>query len=79
MDFFGWSDGNFDAVVKTAGGGAAALRRERRRQVTISSVESGDTNTQLDTIFRILSALELELVGRRRTKDVPDDFLKLFK
>lgn len=72
----------------------AALRRERRhqgltqaqlgekvrmRQATISSVESGDNDTQLDTIFRILSALDLELVVRTRTKDSPDDFLKVYK
>lgn len=72
----------------------AALRRARRlnglsqaelaeltrlRQATISNVESGDTDTQLDTIFRLLSALDLEIIVRTRTKAGPDDFMKLVK
>lgn len=61
----------------------AAIRRERRRQrltqkqlsdktrirqATISLLESGECSAQLDTLLRILSALDMELVVRERTK-----------
>ena len=60
----------------------AALRRRRRalgrtqsdlasqagvRQATVSSAEAGET-MQLDTLFSLLAALNLELVLRERTK-----------
>lgn len=60
-----------------------ALRRERRRlgmnqteigkkvdlrQATISTAEAGEPGTKLDTLCRLLAALDLELVIRPRTK-----------
>jgi HTH-type transcriptional regulator/antitoxin HipB len=62
---------------------AAAIRRGRRqsgltqavlgsrihkRQATISNLESAGGGTTLETLFAILSALDLELVVRPRTK-----------
>lgn len=38
------------------------------RQRTISDIESATGNARLDTVMRILAALELELVLRARTK-----------
>jgi len=61
----------------------AAIRRERRRQgltqkqlgdkistrqATISSLEAGETSTQLDTVLKVMVALNMELVIRPRTK-----------
>lgn len=72
----------------------AALRRERRlqnltqqqlgkkinmRQATISKLEAGDPGVQVDTIFRVLAGLNLEIVVRTRTKAGPDDFLSTLK
>jgi HTH-type transcriptional regulator/antitoxin HipB len=39
----------------------------RIRQATISQLESGEAGAQLDTVLRILSALNMELVVRERT------------
>lgn len=38
-------------------------------QTTISAIERGNAGTRLDTLFRLLAALELELVIRPRKKD----------
>jgi HTH-type transcriptional regulator/antitoxin HipB len=38
------------------------------RQATISSLESGDHNARLKTLLDVLTALNLELVVRARTK-----------
>lgn len=40
-------------------------------QTTISSIESGAEGTRIETIFRLLAALELEMVIR--TKDAKAD------
>ena len=39
-----------------------------KRQATISNLESAESGTTLDTLFAVLSALDLELVVRSRTK-----------
>ena len=59
----------------------AALRKERKKkglsqtdvgksvgidQPTISRVEKGNTGTELGTLFRLLAALDLELVIQKR-------------
>lgn len=41
-------------------------------QKTISRMESGYPGTKLDTVFRILAALELELTPSPRRKTSPD-------
>jgi HTH-type transcriptional regulator/antitoxin HipB len=61
----------------------AALRRRRRqlrlsqaalgartnlRQATISALENGEAGTQLRTLVDVLTALDLELVVRERSK-----------
>jgi HTH-type transcriptional regulator/antitoxin HipB len=71
----------------------AALRRHRRllgvsqdglgkktnlRQATISSLESGDAGTKVGTLLDALSALDLELVIRTRTKGTPADIEDIF-
>jgi len=63
-----------------------ALREERKKkrlnqtelgmpvgvdQTTVSKVEQGNSGTRLDTLFRLLSVLDLELV--LQSKDVPSD------
>lgn len=40
--------------------------RVRLRQGTVSSVESGNPNTRLDTLMSVLQALDLEIVVRSR-------------
>ena len=37
-------------------------------QTTISSIENGTAGTRIDTIFRLLAALDLEMVIRNKTK-----------
>jgi HTH-type transcriptional regulator / antitoxin HipB len=71
----------------------AALRRQRKRlgvsqdrlgkkiglrQATISSLESGDAGTKLGTLLDALSALDLELVIRTRTKGRQTDIEDIF-
>jgi HTH-type transcriptional regulator/antitoxin HipB len=71
----------------------AALRRQRKllgvsqdglgkrislRQATISNLESGDAGTKLGTLLDALSALDLELVIRTRTKARPADIEEVF-
>jgi len=41
-------------------------------QKTISRIESGYPGTKLDTVFRILAALELDLTPSPRRKGGPD-------
>jgi HTH-type transcriptional regulator / antitoxin HipB len=70
-----------------------ALRRRRRslgmnqkdiagktslRQATISGVEAGEPGTQLRTLFDILTALDMELVVRPRSKESTDKIEDLF-
>lgn len=72
-----------DQIVRNEKQLGAILRRERRkadltqaglsgrihlRQGTISRLEAGQPATRLSTLMAALSALDLELVVRRRTK-----------
>jgi HTH-type transcriptional regulator/antitoxin HipB len=72
-----------DQIARTGTQIGAALRRRRKqlglsqaalgarinsRQATISSLESGDPGTKLATLLEALSALNLELVIRVRSK-----------
>lgn len=65
----------------------AALRSERKKrklsqttvgkavgvdQPTVSKVEKGNPGTELGTLFRLLAALELELVIQPRQKSAKD-------
>ena len=70
-----------------------AIRRRRRslnlnqtdlgqkthlRQATISGLESGSAGTSLRTLFDVLTALDLELVVRERTKASATSIEELF-
>jgi HTH-type transcriptional regulator/antitoxin HipB len=48
------------------------------RQATISRVEAGEPGTQLRTLFDILTALDMEVVVRPRTKASTDKIEDLF-
>ncbi len=72
-----------EQIARTPSQIGAALRRFRRdlnlsqtilgqrtslRQATISALENGEPGTELRTLIDVLTALELELVIRPRTK-----------
>ncbi len=72
-----------EQIVRTAKQVGTAIRRVRRaksltqsgvgsktrmRQGTISRLETGEADTQLRTLFEVLSALDLEIVIRPRSK-----------
>ena len=82
-----------DTITRTAKQLGATLRRYRRqkaltqlslgnlmhaRQATVSKLESGEPGTQLGVLIDALTALDLELVVRPRTKASADDIEKLF-
>jgi HTH-type transcriptional regulator/antitoxin HipB len=48
------------------------------RQGTVSRLEAGEPAMQLRTLMQALSALDLELIVRPRTKAGPDDIEVLF-
>ena len=48
------------------------------RQATISKLETGEPNTRLGTLVTVLSALDLELVVRPRTKTSEADLEDIF-
>jgi HTH-type transcriptional regulator/antitoxin HipB len=52
-------------------------RKTGLRQATISAVEAGESGT-LRTFFDVLTALDMELVVRPRTKASPDKIEDLF-
>lgn len=52
--------------------------RSGLRQATISSIESGDTGTQLKTLTSVLATLGLELVIQPREGDGPVDLEEIF-
>jgi HTH-type transcriptional regulator/antitoxin HipB len=52
--------------------------RIRHRQATISRLEAGERGTSLDTLLDVLSALNLEMVVRSRSKGSPEDIEVLF-
>lgn len=71
-----------EQIARTSRQIGAALRRRRRsmnlrqsdigsrtnlRQATISALENGEAGTQLRTLIRVLTALDLELVVRERS------------
>jgi HTH-type transcriptional regulator / antitoxin HipB len=81
-----------EQIARTSKQIGEALRRERRRvkmsqselaakanlrQQTISSVENGDSGTQLRTLLEIITALDLELLVRPRSA-APSNFEDIF-
>ena len=50
----------------------------RLRQATISKLETGEPGTRLSTLFDVLTALDLELAIRPRTKSSPNDIEENF-
>ena len=56
---------------------ASLAERINKRQATVSSLESVGGGT-LETLFAILSALDLELVVRPRTKSTTDQLGDIF-
>jgi HTH-type transcriptional regulator / antitoxin HipB len=82
-----------EQIARNAKQIGAVLRRQRNllglsqgslgqrinlRQSTISSLESGDDGTKLGTLLDALSALDLELVIRTRTKGKSADIEEIF-
>ena len=47
-------------------------------QETISKIESGTANTKLETLFNLLSALDLEITVRERSKASAADMQDIF-
>jgi len=52
--------------------------KTKLRQATISGLEAGESGTQLRTLFDVITALDLELVIRPRTKASNDKIEELF-
>lgn len=82
-----------DQIARTPKQIGDAIRRRRRlkgmkqtnvgektslRQATISALEAGEPGTQLRTLFDVLTALDLELVIRPRTKASNEKIEDLF-
>jgi HTH-type transcriptional regulator / antitoxin HipB len=82
-----------DQIARTPKQVGDAVRRRRRalgmtqkdiagktnlRQATISGVEAGEVGTQLRTLFDVLTALDMEVVVRPRTKASTDKIEDLF-
>jgi HTH-type transcriptional regulator/antitoxin HipB len=82
-----------DAIARTSQHLGAAIRRSRKRaglsqddlgskiglrQATISKLEAGEPATRLQTLLDALTALDLELVVRPRTKGKTSDIEDLF-
>jgi HTH-type transcriptional regulator/antitoxin HipB len=82
-----------DPIARTSKQVGAAIRRRRRalgmnqkqvgkkthlRQATISGLEAGEDGTQLRTLFGVLTALNMELVIRPRTKSSTDKMEEMF-
>lgn len=53
-------------------------KQVRLRQATISKLETGEPGTRLSTLFDVLTALDLELVIRPRTKSSSRDIEENF-
>jgi HTH-type transcriptional regulator/antitoxin HipB len=83
----------FEQLSRSPSQLAAAIRRKRKelkitqeklgemtglRQATIYAVEAGEPGTKIDTIFKILAALDMELVSRNRTKGSVQDIEDMF-
>jgi HTH-type transcriptional regulator/antitoxin HipB len=82
-----------DTIARTAKQLGAALRRFRRqkgftqrslgelmhaRQATVSKLEGGEQGTQVGVVFDALTALDLELVVRPRSKASEEQIEELF-
>jgi HTH-type transcriptional regulator/antitoxin HipB len=82
-----------DTIARTSKHLGAAIRRHRRlqsltqdglgkkmhaRQATVSKIEAGEPATQLKTLMDALTALNLELVIRPRSRALPDEIENLF-
>jgi HTH-type transcriptional regulator / antitoxin HipB len=82
-----------DTIARTTKQLGAVLRRFRRqkkltqrslgelmhaRQATVSKLESGESGTQLGVFIDALTALDLELVVRPRSKASTDQIEKIF-
>jgi HTH-type transcriptional regulator/antitoxin HipB len=82
-----------DQIARTPKQVGDAVRRQRRslgmtqrdlagktslRQATISDVEAGEPGTQLRTLFDTLTALDMEVVVRPRTKASNEEIEDLF-
>ena len=82
-----------DQIARTPKQVGEAVRRRRRsqglkqkdlgdktnlRQATISGLEAGEPGTQLRTLFDVLTALNMELVIRPRTKASNEKIEELF-
>ena len=82
-----------DDIARTAKQMGAIVRRQRRqqrltqsqlgdkidlRQATVSKLEAGESATQLRTLLDVLSALNLELVIRPRSKASSKDIEEIF-
>jgi HTH-type transcriptional regulator/antitoxin HipB len=52
--------------------------KTKLRQATISGLEAGEPGTQLRTLFDVITALDLELVIRPRTKASNEKIEELF-
>ena len=53
-------------------------KKTQLRQATISGLEAGEPGTRLRTLFDVLTALNLELVLRLRTKASTDKIEAMF-
>jgi HTH-type transcriptional regulator/antitoxin HipB len=84
---------SMETIIRTPTQFGAALRRSRRqksltqgalgelmqaRQATVSKLESGEPATQLRTVMDALTALDLELVIRPRSKVSTEEIANLF-
>lgn len=82
-----------DQIARTAKQVGAIIRRRRRnkgltqgdvgkktrmRQATISRLETGESDTPLRTILDVLTALDLEIVIRKRSKASKHDIEDMF-
>jgi len=82
-----------DQIARTPKQVGETVRRRRRaqglkqkelgdktnlRQATISGLEAGESGTQLRTLFDVLTALNMELVIRPRTKASNEKIEELF-
>jgi len=82
-----------DPIARTSKHVGATIRRYRRqqkltqeslgkkmhaRQATVSKLEAGEPATQLETLMDALTALNLELVIRQRSKASLDEIENLF-
>jgi HTH-type transcriptional regulator / antitoxin HipB len=82
-----------EQIARTSKQVGDAVRRRRRsqrltqkdlgdktklRQATISGLEAGEPGTQLRTLFDVITALDLELVIRPRTKASNEKIEELF-